>query len=398
MLEPYRRLLAVPGIPRLMLLALVVRIPVTAINVTIPLHVVNGLGHGYTAAGAVAASFTVGNAIGSPLVGRLIDRWGLRPTLIASGTVQAVFWSASPWLSYPVLLVTAALSGVLVIPVFAVIRQAIAATVTGEHARTAYSLDAMGVELAFMVGPAAGILLATVYSSGVALLAIAGGMIFSAVTLYLVNPPVRAAHEQHHPSPPLREWLSPRLVSVLVMTGAALMVLVGSELAVIAATQRGGHSDRTAVIFIVWCVASAAGAFVHGALKRSLSLPRLCVILCLLAAPVGLFTDPWWLLMLALIPVGLFTAPTIASTGEAVNTLAPPGARGLVNGLHGTAVTTGGALGSPLAGFAIDHAPGAWTFAAAPAAALLLVGLGLLIRRLPERQPTPALAEGAPAG
>lgn len=388
MLDPYRRLLAVPGLRRLMVLALIIRIPVTATNVTIPLHVVLGLGHSYTAAGAVTASFTVGNAIGNPLVGRLVDRWGLRPTVIACGITQAIFWSASPWLPYSVLLIMSGLSGMLTIPVFAVIRQAIAAMVTDEQSRTAYSMDAMGIELAFIVGPAAGLTLASVYSTRVALLAIAVGMVFAAVGLYLANPPVRGADEGGHQAPPLRSWLTPRLVSVLVMTGAALMVLIGSELALIAATQRSGHGDDAAIVFVVWCAASAVGGFVHGALRRSLSLPWFCVLLCLTAAPAGLFAGSWWALTLAFIPIGLVTAPTIATTGEAVNSLAPPSVRGLANGLHGTAVTTGGALGSPLVGYTIDHAPPQWAFAAAPAAALLLVALGLLISRFGGRRPS----------
>src|SRR5262245_8080835 len=104
-LDPYRRVLGLRGVRGLMAVALVARIPVIAAGITLTLHVVLDLHRGYGAAGLVGAASTVGIALGSPLLGRLVDRRGLRTMLALTTAGQAVFWSLAPLLSYPALLV-----------------------------------------------------------------------------------------------------------------------------------------------------------------------------------------------------------------------------------------------------------------------------------------------------
>ena len=64
----------------------------TATGVTLTLHVVLDLDRGYGAAGLVGAAVTVGAAIGGPLLGRLVDRRGLRPVLVLTAIAEAIFW------------------------------------------------------------------------------------------------------------------------------------------------------------------------------------------------------------------------------------------------------------------------------------------------------------------
>src|SRR6266480_1212512 len=52
-LEPYRRVLALPGVRSLMIVAMVARIPPIAAGFALTLHVVLDLGRGYGAAGLV---------------------------------------------------------------------------------------------------------------------------------------------------------------------------------------------------------------------------------------------------------------------------------------------------------------------------------------------------------
>src|SRR5689334_737994 len=95
-LTPYRRVLAMPGMRPLMAVALLARIPVIAASVTLTLHVVLDLHRGYGAAGLVGASSTVGIALGSPLLGRFVDRRGMRPMLLLTTVAEAVFWALAP--------------------------------------------------------------------------------------------------------------------------------------------------------------------------------------------------------------------------------------------------------------------------------------------------------------
>src|SRR5690242_4778158 len=116
-LAPYRRILALPGMRALVAVALPARVPVTAAGITLTLHVVLDLHRGYGAAGLVGAASTVGIALGSPLLGRLVDRRGLRLTVLVTTVAEGVFWAVSPALSYPALLVAAFVGGLVTLPV-----------------------------------------------------------------------------------------------------------------------------------------------------------------------------------------------------------------------------------------------------------------------------------------
>ena len=90
----YREVLALPGVTPLLSLALLARVPAAAAPVTLTLHVVLTLDRGYAAAGAVGAASTVGMAVGAPVLGRLVDRRGLRTMLALTSAAAAVFWTA----------------------------------------------------------------------------------------------------------------------------------------------------------------------------------------------------------------------------------------------------------------------------------------------------------------
>src|SRR3954454_17684082 len=81
-LTPYRRVLARPGVSRLLLFGVLARVPATAAGVVLTLHVVLTLGRGDAAAGLVATAATVGMALGSPWRGRAVDRLGLGRALV----------------------------------------------------------------------------------------------------------------------------------------------------------------------------------------------------------------------------------------------------------------------------------------------------------------------------
>lgn len=63
-IEPYRRLLALPGVRTLLLVGMIARIPSTATGITLTLHINNTLGLGWLEAGGAGAATTVGMAVG----------------------------------------------------------------------------------------------------------------------------------------------------------------------------------------------------------------------------------------------------------------------------------------------------------------------------------------------
>ncbi|MET7471814.1 MFS transporter [Micromonospora sp. NPDC005222] len=394
-LKPYREALALPGLRSLLLVSVLARVPLTATGVTLTFYVVLDLGRGYGAAGLVGAASTIGAALGAPLLGRLIDRRGLRPVLVLTTVAEALFWSAAPALPYPVLLPAAFLAGLLALPIFSMIRQSIAALVPVERRRPAYALDSIAMELSFMVGPALAVALATAVTPRLTLWAVGAGIVGSGICFWLLNPPVRAADEQAGPQRPVhrREWLTPRLLAVLAVSLAGTLVLGGTDVAVVAVLRAGGEIGWTGAVLAAWAVASLMGGFAYGAVRRSFSPLALMAALSLATIPVGLGGSHWWLLCLALIPAGALCAPTLASTSDAVSRLAPPSVRGLAMGLHGSAVTVGIALGAPLAGAVIDATAPAWGFVVTGAigalVALAVLPIELRHRRTPVPTPTP---------
>ena len=360
------------------------RVPAAASGVALTLHVVLALGGGFALAGLLAAALTIGGALGAPLMGRATDRRGLRLTLVLTALGQGVFWLLAAVLPYAALLPVAFLGGLLSLPLFSVSRQSLAALVPEDRRRTAYSLDAMAVEVSFALGPAAGVVLATQVSTRAALLAIGGSMLLAGLLLYLLNPPIRSEAELQEeaggaPASGRRTWLGGRLAVVLVATAGATVVLAGTDVSIVATLRRAGELSWSGLVIAAWCVWSLLGGFVHGSLTRSLPALALMELLCLLTIPVGL-AGHWWTLALALVPAGAMCAPTLAATSELVSRLVPAGARGEAMGLHTSAITAGVALGAPLAGAAADRlGPPAGFVAVGVAGAVLgLVALAAL--------------------
>jgi predicted MFS family arabinose efflux permease len=401
-LQPYRHVLALPQVRVTMLLMFCARLPLTVMGISLTLHVATVLGHGYGAAGLAGTATTLGNAIGAPVLGRMIDRYGLRRVVAICGIGSATFWVSVPHLPYLVLVLLALPAGMIAVPVGSLGRQVLAALVPEEHRRPAFSLDTIGVETAFILGPTAGILVITQLSSTVALTGIGICLALTAGLLYAMNPPTRSAAEaaraDAEPRPPLRDWLDGRLAGALLTASGALFTLVGTELAAIAMLRENGEVAWTGVVIALMAAASIAGGLVHGAARRSLSQATLAALLAVLVLPVGLFGHSWWLLAIALVPMNLMCTPTLAAGTEKASGLAPPQVRGEAMGLYDSACRLGIALGSPVVGLAMDHSSPGWGFTAAGVGGLIIAGVGLVCRQrtvsLLPRGPRTAEADG----
>ena len=399
-LNPYRQALALPGFRSLLLVSTFARVPTAMAAITLTLYVVEELGRGYAAAGVVAAAVTIGAALGAPLMGRLADRRGLRPVLLLTTTAEALFWTSAPSLPYHLLIGAAFVGGLLMLPIYSISRQSIAALAPPAERRQAYALDSMSVELSFIVGPSVAVLLVTSISAHTTLYLVGAGIVAAGVALYLLNPPIRSAAELRDTGAPVpvRQWLTPRLVGVLLISATATLVVGGTDVALVAMTRAADQVQWTGLVIGAWASASLVGGFAYGAAARSPSPLALLVGLSLATLPVGLAGGSWWMLALALIPAGLLCAPTLASTADALSRLAPAPVRGLVMGLHGSSVTVGTAMGAPLAGAVIDRWSPGWGFVviglAGLAAAALVLPANLRHRRTPA--PPPARAPLTP--
>jgi MFS family permease len=356
-LDPYRRVLAVPAARQAMTLGILLRVPMFAGGVVLTLHVVGSLGRNYGQAGLVSAAATVCIAISGPWRGRLLDRIGLRRVVVPSIVVTAVCWSIAPFVGYWLLLTLAALAGLFVVPTFSIIRQAVLAAVPEPDRRSALSLDAIAVEVSFMIGPLAGVWAATVWPTSWVLFAIGMCDVLAGVALWIADLPLTtgAGAGQDRPAEriPRREWFTPAFVAVCAAAATSTVVLLGTELSIIAALRDFDAAGLIGPVLAIWGLGSMVGGFIYGALHRSIPAFLLLGGLSLATLPLALAPSEWPLAALSFV-AGIVCAPTVTATIDQLSRVVPERARGEALGWHGSSMTAGSAIGAPLAGVAID--------------------------------------------
>jgi MFS family permease len=381
----YRAVLRIRDVRRVLLLSLVVRIPLWAGNIVLTLHVITHLHRSYSQAGFLTGVVVIALAVSAPWRGRRLDRVGLRAAVAPSLVVMAACWSVAPFVGYWLLLVLASAANLFNIPSFTIVRQALMFAVDDSRRRTVLAIDSVMVEITFMVGPAAGVVLATYAPTQWALFgcefaSIAGGIVF-----WFVNPPLRAPGDGT-PSAAghrVREWLTPGVVAILAISAAATVVLSGTDVSVVAALRHMHHQPWIGWELTIWGLGSAVGGAVYGALHRRVPLALLLALLAGLTLPAIAAPEPFSLAVLLFI-AGVPCAPTITAAVEALSRLVPEAVRGEALGWHGSAMTTGSALGAPLAGIAIDRMGWQGGFLLPSLVGLGVAALGLVaLRRAP---------------
>lgn len=421
----YRELLAIRPIRRLLLVGMIARIPHSAAGVLLTLHIVLTLGQGYAAAGAAAAVMTIGIALGAPWRGRRVDTVGLRTALIPSVISETLIWSVVPHVSYQWLLPLVFVGGLLTLPIFSVVRQSLGVLAEGDQRRTAFALDAITTEMVFMIGPAAGAVVATSGFTVAGLTVVGVATSLAGLSLMWFNPPTRspaqtaecAGDEQHaaeaavvatapahvqeaaaelapagaagRPAEGLRgrlaggfAWFTETVAALFAVAAGAGMVLSGTDVGIVAALETGGRQSEIGIVFVFWCAASVVGGLIYGAMHRPIPPVILLLGMAALTLPMAFAHDTWTLALVSILP-GLLCAPVLSAASEKVADLVLEERRGEAMGWYGSALTAGVALGSPLAGIFIDlmGPSGGFVSVGAAGVVLCLVGLALQQRR-----------------
>src|SRR4051794_10910226 len=174
----------------------------------------------YGFAGALSACYVFGNAVGSPLLGRLVDRYGQRRLLLPCGAVHAagvitlavlLEADAPDW----TLVAPAVVFGFSYLSVGSLVRARWAHQVAGgPQLSTAMSIESVLDELIFVVGPLIATLLAT-QTEPVLVLYVAIGLIVGG-TLWLAA--LRATEPPPHPESAEGHVSALRARGMLVLT------------------------------------------------------------------------------------------------------------------------------------------------------------------------------------
>ncbi|BDZ43728.1 hypothetical protein GCM10025865_30270 [Paraoerskovia sediminicola] len=430
----YRDVWRIVPARRLLLVTMVARLPHAAVALVLTLHVVETLGRSYAQAGFVAATFTVGIAVGAPWRGRRLDQVGLRRTLVPSIAVQAVVWPLAAVVDYAWLFPVALVAGVFELPVFTLVRKSLSVLVPRAQQRGAFALESILTELVFMTGPAAGVWAATQAGTGQVLVVIGAAVAVAGVVLWFVDPPtsthqvsdgvpdglvvgapavaptaveneLRGERGEPGPGAPERAapgalaasgsgaidgaggragrrtaWLTPAVVVVLVASAAAMFVLVGTDVGILASLRASGDVGSLGLVYFAWCSASVVGGLLYGTLHREVDPLWLLLALGALTVPMVLETSVLGLAALAAL-AGFACAPMLTAATEALAGLVREERRGEAMGFQGSAYTLGAAAGAPATGAAVDVVGPAGAFAAAGGLAVVVALVGLAVAR-----------------
>lgn len=179
-------------------------------------------------------------------------------------------------------------------------------------------------------------------------------------------------------------WLSPDALGVLVVSAAAGVVMVGTEVSMVAELEAAGQAGSVGVVYAFWCGASAIGGLFYGAWGRQVH-PYLLMALFAVATLPLVVVDGLWPLALASIPSGLLTAPTLAAASSRLSLLVAEERRGEAMGFYGSAMTAGAAMGAPLAGVFIDAIAPSAGYLFAAVVGFVLVALAALVTAVRRR-------------
>jgi len=366
-----------PGVPRTLALALLSRVPLSAIGLLLVLQI-RHLGHSYTLAGACSGACALGMAIGSPFIGRIIDRAGQAAVLLVTAAAVvavtalfAVIPAGAPALAF---IGVAALIGAVQPPVGSCVRVLWRRMLDGPGFSALVTLDASLQELAFLSGP----LLLIGLASGIgaaAALTVTAAMTGLVAVLFAMLPETRrfggADEPAAHDAPPQkRAWRSGG-VRLLLLVSALMGVAFGAtELGLVTTADHHGARGASGILFAVWGV----GSFVGGVLwtrtaqhrDGRAAMPWLLLILGVTTALIGALPS-MVLVGIGITLAGAAVAPLFGVVYSRMGEVAPAGALTEAFTLETSAITAGIALGSALAGAAASGfgAPAAFVLAGA---------------------------------
>ena len=330
-LEKYVAFVRQPDVARLLLVALLSRMPVGMGGFALLMFLRDQLGN-YTLAGTAVGVQLVALAAAAPVMGRLIDRVGGRIPLIVTGTVQplaliSILWATLSHLPYAVILGCAALSGIFATPITTLTRTAWRHRFQSEDdRRTAFALDAVMIEINFTIGPAIIAAILAIWNPTVAFVT-AIGFVVASVFIFWFSPALRYFKRgepvERHMLGPLTE---PRLLLVFTATFGLTMAFGLIEVGYPAFATALAAPALAGILLSVNSIGSALGGAIFGGLHVSMRIERqLATAMGLMAIPLllhAIFQQPLIFGVVAFF-CGFFIAPSIASQSVLVSRLAP---------------------------------------------------------------------------
>lgn len=361
----------------------------------------------YGMAGLVGATQTLVAAILAPVLARLIDvrgergvlTWSMMAHVIGVAALIAAAYSDLPSAS---MLIGAAIIGGSSVQFGSLSRARwVRSLGRGRALERAYSLESMVDEMGFVIGPMMVVPLCIQVHPTAGILA---SMVLTIVgTVMLIRQPSSA--ESVRMSTPLAQGHTGENQSVIRIPAVQLIivsllfmgVLFGAaEIVMVSFTEHHGQPNAASYVAAVFAIGSLLGAVLYGARQW----PG--------GTPVKIFITFWWIglgtipillapniptMALVMFITGLAISPGMIVANLFVEQIAPQSKLTEAFAWLGSAMATGAAIGSIIAGYLVDEfgvRGGQWTSVAGGVACGIIVTLGWKMLRNPDPQPIPS--------
>ncbi|MFC7531496.1 MFS transporter [Actinoplanes sp. GCM10030250] len=392
-MRAYRDLLAVPGVPALLLAAVLTRIAPPMLTLTVLLAVADATGS-YATAGLALTGYAAALALCVPVTARLVDRYAPSRVLLGCLTGHVI--------AYGVLMTALALDlpagaliaatvalGVTAPPAGPVVRATWPSFVPEERLHTAFALDGVLNEALYVLGPVV-VSALLVLTEPIVVLGLVAATMTAGILVLLGVPAFRRRRAARAVG--RRDYLGPLTsgqvrVLLTIITGEAVAfgaIVVGAPVAAAAA----GRRDAAGILVGAISLGAVVSALVYGSRARGgsarvqlavLNLGSAALLAAAGVAPILLVAG------LALLGAGLLGGPRDTMYQLLLGEAASVNYRTEAYAWMGAATWAGYGLGSGFAGQLI-HLSGEGALAAfvLAAGATMVAGLlSLLIRRAP---------------
>jgi MFS family permease len=392
--NPYSEIFKARGAKGFAAAGFVARLPVAMSTIGIVAMLSQTHGE-YSLAGAVSAAFALTNAVVSPQISRLVDRFGqsriLTPaTAISlaafSGLLLATHYRWPDWTLFVFAFVAA------VMPSMPAMVRARWTELYRDTPKlnTAFAFESVADELVYIAGSTLAVALSVSFFPEAGPLASTIFLAVGSATFIMqraTEPKLRSADNSGG-----RSAIGLRSVQIVTFALVAIGAIFGTaEVTVIALTEALGNPAAASLVLGGYAVGSLLVGLVFGALKLEMPLSRQFAAAIAIAAATTvplLFVTNIPMLALALFASGVAVSPTFITAFGLVERLVPAGK--LTEGITWvmTGIGIGMALGSFASGWVIDifgASSGFWVSVVAGGVAFLTAILGQRSLAVPQR-------------
>jgi MFS family permease len=395
-LRQYLGVWRMPGGRVLLIVGILARLGIGMTPLALLLLVQQATGR-YASAGVAGGIYALAGATLSPVAGRIADRIGPSPVLLATAVlhplalVGLLFVSRGGGAALPLIFVASGLAGATYPPLTAAIRRAWTDATevgTGQHhlRGIAMAAETSLFELVFVLGPMLVAAFVVVTHDPASALVSAAVATFAGTTWIARLPIMR--HRRRHDTEQAARGLGPLRVAgfpALLACVGALGTAFGAAGVIVPAYagQHGGGDGLGGVLLGVWGVGSAAGGIWFGTWRPVMALPRqfAWLLAAVSASFLVLAAMPNPLSLGAALVIGGATiAPALTVETNLVGRIAPAA---MLNEAYTWVVTVsvaGSAAGGAVAGAIVDR-PGGLPWAFVLAASVL--ALAAMVAALP---------------